>query len=73
MKHGKWQATKTKNCVSTANDSITGKMNGDPGLKTTSLARTTRAENTGQNDTPMRKQLTDQLHQSRHSRITLHH
>ena len=73
MKHRKWQATKTKNCASTANDSVTGKMNADPGFKTTRLARTTRAENTSQNDTRMRKQLTDQLHQSRHSRIMLHH
>jgi hypothetical protein len=54
-KNEKWRATETKNCASTANDLITGKMNAEPGFKTTSLARTARAENTGQNDTLMRK------------------
>jgi hypothetical protein len=42
-------------CASTANDLITGKMNAEPGFKTTSLARTARAENTGQDNTLMRK------------------
>ncbi len=70
----KWQATRTKICASTANNLITGKMNAEPGFKTTNLARTARAENTGRNNTLMRKRLTeDQLHQSRHSRIMSHH
>ncbi len=69
----KWQATETKICASTANDLITGKMNAEPRFKTTSPARTARAENTGRNNTLMRKRLTDQLYQSQHSRIMSHH
>ncbi len=69
----KWRATGTKICVFTVIASTTDRKIAEPGFKMDSPVRITEEENTGQNDTLMKKPTKDPSHRSQPSRITSHH
>ncbi len=68
-----WQATETRICVFTVSASTSDRKIAEPGFKMDSPVWIPEEENTGQNDTLMKKQPKDLSHQFRRSPITSHH
>ncbi len=67
-----WRATETRICVFTVSASTTDRRIAEPGFKMDSPVWIPEEENTGQDDTLIKKQLKNLSHQFRRSQITSH-